>query len=294
MPQQDFLGGLLDAITSGAKHTYGQVSDDLSSLLQGSYNPGTASRVGEVLGNLPIDQLLTKALQSPIMQSLATRGGRYFHGTPNVYNEMDPAVSKASGAVGPGVGYLTNTPSVAEDYAMGATHGATPMQMQDLTRVLQGTAGEHQRIQNLASELPAGFAPNIRPYLVKNHNALVTNQPFPQEDMDALVRTLQQTLGTASPGSFQKGGAANRAANVVAAVKPQVGQEGQQIWDTLNGMLGPDRTNQILRQAGFQSIQYPGGDITGSATKHTAINVLDPSIMQNLFDALVGKPQGTP
>jgi hypothetical protein len=54
-------------------------------------------------------------------------------------------------------------------------------------------------------------------------------------------------------------------------------------------MLGPDRTNQILKQAGFQAIEYPGGSIMGDI-QHRAINVLDPSIMRNLFEALATPP----
>jgi hypothetical protein len=58
--QPDFLSGLLDAITTGAQHSYGQVRDDLSSLLQGGYNPGTAGRMGEAALQLPLGEWLSK------------------------------------------------------------------------------------------------------------------------------------------------------------------------------------------------------------------------------------------
>jgi len=58
--QPDFLSGLIDALMTGAQHTYGQVKDDLGSLLQGGYNPGTAGRVGEAAMQLPLMEWLGK------------------------------------------------------------------------------------------------------------------------------------------------------------------------------------------------------------------------------------------
>lgn len=191
-------------------------------------------------------------------QALPALGGRFFHGTPNVFKEFDPAVSKASGLVGPGIAYLTDNPKVAETYAQGVTHG----------------------IQGLGD-----ISPNIRPYAVQNFNAFKTSQSLPQTDLDALTRSILTSLGESS-GGFQKGSQVNRAQNVVNAIRPQA-DSGQAVFDTLQSMLGPERTNQVLKNAGFQAIEYPGGAIMGD-TPHRAINVLDPSIMQNLFEVLAG------
>ena len=207
-------------------------------------------------------------------------GGKFFHGTPEAFNEFDPAMSKSSGLVGPGVSYLTNNPTVAADYAKGATHGIGPMTDEALTTYLKNNNYDLAHMKN--------FAPNIRPYQLAPHNAFVTDQPLGQADMDSMLRTLQTSLGTPTSGGFQKGSQAGRAANVQAAVRQQVGKPGQATFDTLTNMLGPERTNQILKQAGFQSIYYPGGALMGEIP-HQAVNVLDPSIMTNLFDFLAGK-----
>lgn len=235
---------------------------------EGDINAALQATLGSLVQ--PAMGAATKAL-APKLLAMMVPGGRFFHGTPNVFNEFDPARSKSSGLAGPGVAYLTDNPTVASDYAAGATNGV----------------GANPSIQKAIAQ---GMQPNIRPYLVKTHNSFVTEAPMGAQDMSALLAALGRDLGQSSSGGFQKGGSANRAANAQAAVRAQAGGPGQAVYDTLTNMLGPDRANQVIKNAGFQSIQYPGGTIMGDV-QHRAINVLDPAIMQNLFDALMGKPQ---
>ena len=242
--------------------------------LTGGQDPLLATLSKLINAANPIDWMGGMA-GGPAAQAVA--GGRFFHGTPKVFDKFDPLLSKSSGLVGPGHAYLTSSPKVAGGsglphapggYAAGATH-------------MESSA------PTIEQAMSAGMQPNIRPYQVKPHNSLVTDKPFPQQDMDMLLNAIRQNLGTPQPGSFQKGNQANRATNVANSVRSQSGGSGQQVYDQLLNTLGPDRANQVVKQAGFQSIQYPGGNLMGDEA-HQAMNVLDPSIMQNLFEALAG------
>lgn len=222
--------------------------------------------------------MLAKALV-PKLLAMMVPAGRAYHGTGAVYPEFDPNMSRASGKVGPGVGYTTDNPTVAGGtgapnapggYAAGATQLA-------------------KSAPTIEEAIAAGLQPNIRAYWGKEHNSFITDKPFPQADMDALIASIRQGLGgQVSSGGFQKGGAgaaANRTNNAIAAVKSQAGGLGQGVFDTLQNMFGPERTNQLIKNAGFQSITYPGGQTMGEIP-HTARNVLDPTILQNLYEAL--------
>lgn len=56
-PDPGLMGGLMDALKTGISHSYGQVRDDLSSLMGGQLNPGTIGRMWDVAGELPIGKV---------------------------------------------------------------------------------------------------------------------------------------------------------------------------------------------------------------------------------------------
>ena len=250
-----------------------------------------------VLG--PLTQVLGQALDfanpinwmggpAGVAGAMTVPAGEMFHGTPSVFEEFNPAVSKASGLVGPGVAYMTDNPlQVASDYAMGATHGVFPMDTDQLTQILKMSPGSQNAFHG--GPIPADYAPNIRPYQMAEHNSFVTQEPFPQKDMDALLQSLREsTPPSSSEGGFSKVSPGQRMANVAKQVQGLTGESGKAVYDTLVNNLGPERANQVIKNAGFKSISYEGGSIMGG-TPHRAVNVLDSSILQNLFDFLAGK-----
>lgn len=249
-----------------------------------------------VLG--PLTQVLSQALDfaNPInwmggapgaVEALPVPGGPMFHGTSHAFEELSPQFSKSSGLVGPGVGYFTDNPlHVASDYAMGATQGVAPMAPEELTALLKAKPPGDYYSQ---LDLPRDYAPNIRPYQMAPHESFVTQEAFPQKDMDRLMQALRQAEPPPSTrGGFFKGNPAKRMENVARQVQGLTGESGKAVYDTLVNNLGPERANQIIKDAGFKSISYEGGQLMGG-TPHRAVNVLDSSILQNLFDFLVGR-----
>lgn len=96
-PDGQWNMSFLDALMSGAKNTYGQVKDDLGSLLQGSYNPGTMDRVGQVLGGLPIGQMLEQF--GPVMGALGM-GAKTFKPGADTLEGLIQGLAKAGTGIG--------------------------------------------------------------------------------------------------------------------------------------------------------------------------------------------------
>jgi hypothetical protein len=267
-PQPDFLSGLIDAITTGAQHSYGQVTDDLGSLIQGMYNPGTATRMMEVAGGLPIDKLIAQLQRSPLVQNIMRKGGEVFHGSPHIFGEVDVKKTNPGSLVGPGH-YVTDNPTIANTYAEGAT-------------ALNAAAGSPGA--GALEKIAQNMKPNIRSYQMAPHNTLDTSIPLPKGDFSRIVKALQEAEfvqkagkhGTITPAMQQ----ANAVANFTGSVLPDVSPS-QQAWSTLASMFGNEKANDLLKKAGFQSITYPGGRVLGGE-QHQATNVLDPSILSNL------------
>ena len=117
----------------------------------------------------------------------------------------------------------------------------------------------------------------------------MTNKPLPAADVTALVEAIRGGGIPESGGGFQKGGSAGFVPlqrNVESTVRnfnPQGTAQG--LYDALTNMIGMPRTNALLNNAGFKSIQYPGGQIRGDVP-HQATNVLDPNILANLFEVM--------
>lgn len=228
---------------------------------------------GQAMGAIP------QALLAAGAKAAMIPGGRFFHGTPKVFNEFDPKLSKSEGLVGPGVAYMTNSaehaggtgvPGTHGGYAAGATHGI----------------GQAPTVEQAVA---AGLQPNIRPYAVKPHETLDIAQPLAQADMEKILLGVREHFSNAPATtgfSKSKVNPAQRIQNVQAAVKGSTGHFGQDAFAILQQIVGPETANSILRKGGFQSISYPGGALMGG-TPHKAINVLDPTIMKNLFDSLV-------
>lgn len=211
----------------------------------------------------------------PKIMAMLVPSMRMYHGTPSAFQEVNPALAKSSGLFGPGH-YVTNEPAVASEYAQGATHGVSPMSNEQLTSMMKLNPPGNFYSQ---LDLPQEYSPNIRPYQVAEHNTFMTNQPVAQADIDRLAASASKVAGEG-----------RRAQNAAATVRSNAGELGKKVWQSLADFMGPEKANQAMLNAGFQSISYPGGDIMGTIP-HQARNVLDPSIMQNLFDALTGKPK---
>jgi len=287
---------LIDALVTGAKHTYGQIRDDVSSLMQGEINPGTMGRLAEVLTNLPLEGLVAKTAQSPLVAGIMQKGGKYFHGTPKVFKDE---MKSADGLAGPGF-YLTNNPEVAGSYASGSTFGyggkklmgggeeALQQAMQTqaqaekswLQAVKTGRATPEEAQQALSAMEQLG--PNIRPYRVKPHETFNMDRFLDRGDLD-LMRN-----AAADPSKVGALPQDSRDALMGLLNSARPDQNGSELMYGLETALGNRNSmNKFLQDAGFQSISYSGGKRLGAGVVpgHDAVNVLDMSIMQPYLDA---------
>lgn len=237
--------------------------------------------------------VLAKTLMPKLLATMipASRG---FHGTPvTPEGPLTPNYggSDTGGLVGPGL-YLSNNPEVTSglpgpgkspSYAFGATQGVqhAPVTVEQATQFLRTGNTPY------GEGVPANYAPQTHAFQVSKHNSFITDKPVPQAEYDAILNALKQHTterGASSKGLSAERIAANQVANVKSQAKP--GDFGAKIWEALQTTIGPRRANDVLQKAGFQSISYPGGHLSGDTLKHQAVNILDPKILQNLFDYL--------
>ena len=148
-----------------------------------------------------VDQDLVTELMSgmPLVAGVLHKGGKYFHGTPYVY---DKAQKSRDGLAGPGH-YVTNNAEVASDYAHGSTfpgggdalqeHMKTQTQAEKSWKdriaqlLAQGKVDEAddtlkrwKQILQYTGDKPVG--PKTRPYQVKPHDTYPMDKPLVQED----------------------------------------------------------------------------------------------------------------
>jgi hypothetical protein len=192
-------------------------------------------------------------------QAVMVPASKVFHGTPFAYKAVDMA--KASKNLGPSH-FVTTSADLAGDYAKGMFMDSTAKAGQEL-------------------------APNIRPYMMKQHNSLISQQPVGQTDLDSIMLALRQNYNPAprvgKHGTVSSERQRENLLNEFASrLTPQ--SRGSDVRESLTSALGLEGGEDMLRKAGFQSIQYAGEE-AGSALQQ-ATKVLDPGILDNLFDAL--------
>lgn len=307
---------LLEALAMGARHSYGQVKDDLGALLSGSYNPGTAGRMIDVLGEMPLGRVLGKMGQMPIVKNIAHGGGRRFHGTPYVFNEAEKA---KGGLAGPGL-YLTSEPGVADSYAKGSTFqgankfdtGPDALQrtMETQMMVEKSWPKEIARQREMGNSAQAGdlekqfaeilatmpkLGPNIHSYQLKPHETFNMDALLNKGDMKKLQAYVDQAkhftpdqradlLGVLSSVQPENTGA-DLMLGLDLALKPLTSSGDKPLVGSENYSL----VNRLLKDAGFGSVSYDGGKRMGLATggpQHLAEALLDLSLIEPYVDYL--------
>ncbi|MCI0565558.1 MAG: hypothetical protein MN733_44405 [Nitrososphaera sp.] len=296
---------LLDAILLGARHSLGQVRDDASSILKGDVNSDIAFRLLDVLGELPLGRA-AKGVQrllgegrnldaSPLLLGITAPAGRVFHGSTSVIDKIDPRrnVGDATLLRGPGF-YVSTSPEVVGapfgSYAAGSTRFGPDSSVDKIVQLaadrlmLARLTADKQKAAELLRQADE-LRPNVLPFQQRAHNTFDV-QNFPKEDQRALLNAV---LAFPFADKVTKHGTttgAQRAKNLAALLGE--GQEtlpsGETVFKTLQDTVGGDLANEIIRNAGFQSIKHPGGLILGAGKPHTAFNVLDEEILEPFVD----------
>jgi hypothetical protein len=130
----------IEALVSGFQHSYGQIKDDIGSLMEGSYNPGTVSRVMDIAKELPLGKMIAAVKSAP-----TAMGAKVFKEAPEMsleqlirkigkgeasmpaYTVLQPAYRhKATGELltgSIGGGHASITQAVPQDWIKNLEHG---------------------------------------------------------------------------------------------------------------------------------------------------------------------------
>ena len=221
-------------------------------------------------------QALTRSLAGA---GITVPAQQVFHGTPSGTAGALP-LEQMGQKFGPQVGspghYVINRPGPANIYSEGAISEAGQLAKQ------------------------GDYAPNVRPYMMSEHQGLHTNEPVSGPELDRLLQSIMENFKPAE--KMSKGGtpisSATQTQNAVNQVQagmiPDVSPGGH-LRDMLSGIMGQPQAEAQLSKGGFKSIQYPGEHpSTAGDPGAQAFKVLDNSILQNLFDALSKKAQVSP
>lgn len=311
---------LVDALITGARHSYGQVRDDLGSLLGGSYNPGTFGRMFDVLTELPIGKAIGKVQQSPLVNRIAHAGGPRYHGTPHVFDKVKIS---DEGLGGPGY-YLTDLAEVAGDYARGDTFGGVnrlqrgPSGLQEAMQqaILAEKSWKNRSQQLLARGDTTGAAdalslseeayamgsklgPNIRKYQLKPHETFNMDKFLDPKDIARMREAAGKGYYATEAGqgardllgSLNVGNSANTGSDLMYAL-------GSALMPINNASQkeAMNAVNKFLKHAGFGSVTMAGGTRQGVATsgpKHEAMSLLDLSLIEPYYNWLAAQRAGT-
>lgn len=125
--------------------------------------------------------------------------------------------------------------------------------------------------------------PNVTKYAFEPDDVLDIRAPLGQKEYSRLVRTLmaQPRPAHAKRGTARAEAPLNRAERALADIRQLRAQAMRNepvamnaAWHALVDRLGPTRANEVVREAGFDAIAYPGGAMTGGKP-HNALVVLN-------------------
>jgi hypothetical protein len=219
----------------------------------------------------------SKMLASKLVPMLASiiPAKPVFHGTPSqiaggLPNEQ--MGQKYGDMVGSPGHYVSESPHAASEYSKGAISEAHHLLGKD------------------------NYGPNVRPYMMKEHQALGTNIPVTAQELAGVLAAIDKHYNPA-PKQNKHGMVSTdqQRGNLRSAVEngmlPDV-SPGEHLRGILSGMLGQEAGENMLKQGGFKSIYYPGEHSSTMGMENAqAYKVLDNSILQNLFEFFAKNPQ---
>ena len=254
--------------------------------------------------NLSQAPYVDPTLLNAVLGGVMVPAENVYHGSTSVINKINPQhnAGRTDLLRGPGF-YTTNNPAVASEYAAGMTqYGPSSsverimQQADDLNALAKVSANSASKAKFL--EQADNLRPNVMPFEMQPHNTFDVSN-FPTDDINSLLAAVRRQPWQDKATKYGTVSAETQAQNlhnslVNSFTNPGMSPlnnpltPGESVFQTLHSIMGPDKANALLREAGFQSIKHPGGILMGGP-KHTAYNVLDEAILEPLVKAMAKK-----